>query len=216
MKKTITLTIFALLAVVLIAAFITAESYTQLGIATLSYPILAYFAFKLLPTFAGTSGTITISNPIQERPAQSKTTKKKAPIHKEVKETKEGAVVVDIERRAFLKVIGGTGLSLFIFLLLGRRVDNFISNGFGQQNGFLPGNEPVSSHGSSPLQGYNISEIDEGVVTYYGFVNVDGGWLIMKEDTNTNSFRYKRGSSDFPSNWEKRQRLDYDYYHNLF
>ena len=68
---------------------------------------------------------------------------------------------------------------------------------------------------TEPTEGYKISEIDEGEITYYGFAKKDGSWLIMKENID-GSFRYSKGADDFPGNWDDRDDLKYDYYHNLF
>ncbi|MCS7092122.1 MAG: hypothetical protein NZM26_02115, partial [Patescibacteria group bacterium] len=67
-----------------------------------------------------------------------------------------------------------------------------------------------------PMDGFRISEIDDGTITYYGYTNKDGAWIIIREDTENNSFRYIKGDSNFKENWDKRAWLDYDYYYNVF
>lgn len=204
MRKALTYFSFATASLVVILAFVTAKTYTQLGIAVALYPLLAFFAFKIFPI----STSVHLNKPIEkQQPAPVNEPKSDEP------------VVVDIDRRAFLKLIGGTGLSIFIFSLLGRRFENFLfdrSLGSGTALNNYPAQNENNTVQASPTEGYNISEIDEGIVTYYGFINNTGGWLIMKEDTDTSSFRYAKGNSNFPKNWNSREILKYDYFHNLF
>jgi hypothetical protein len=68
----------------------------------------------------------------------------------------------------------------------------------------------------SPTEGYTISEIDDGLIAYYGFMGPKGTWFIMRQDSNDGSFRYVKGDIDFPINWENRENLEYDYYANVF
>ncbi len=69
---------------------------------------------------------------------------------------------------------------------------------------------------ASPTDGYTISEIDDGIIAYYGFMGQKGAWFIMRQDANDGSFRYAKGDIDFPINWEDRTNLTYDYYANVF
>ncbi len=203
MRKALTYSSFATASLIVVLAFLTAKTYTQLGIAVALYPLLAYFAFKIFPL----NNTVHLNKPkVVKQPA--------------VEPPDEGTpVVVDIDRRAFLKLIGATGLSIFIFSILGRRVETLL---FGRSQVSGPGligspTDYVSGSGdASPTDGYRIAEIDDGVDTYYGFTNKSGGWLIMKEDSTSNSFRYAKGDFDFASNWASRSNLKYDYFYNLF
>ncbi|HHD92284.1 MAG TPA: hypothetical protein ENL06_01500 [Candidatus Portnoybacteria bacterium] len=61
---------------------------------------------------------------------------------------------------------------------------------------------------------YHISDIDDSSPAYYGFVDKDGNWYIMKEDTGT--YRYCKGTTDYSTNWSNRASLTYDYYDNIF
>ena len=38
----------------------------------------------------------------------------------------------------------------------------------------------------------------------------------MRIDTDTGSFRYVRGNSNFAGGWNNREHLKYDYYVNVF
>lgn len=209
-KTVLTYSSLAIACLMVIAVFITATSYIHLAVATLLYPFLIFFAYKVLPLKAKRSA---LKRPVVvERQMQTET-------HTETQEEEKRSYVgvSDIEKRAFLKLIGATGLSFFLISIFGRRFETLL---FGQ-NAAAPGSmvNPLGGQGNiatvSPTDGYKISEIDNGLVGYYGFVNKNGGWLIMKEDTNSGSFRYTKGVANFPFNWNKRTNLRYDYFHDL-
>ena len=193
---------------VMVAGFITATSYAQLATASLLYAMLVFVAYKVLPLKA--------KWPAQDRPVVER---KIISSYAKTQEEKESHVgITDIEKRAFLKLIGATGLSFFLISIFGRRVESLL---FGQNAsppasiGTPPGGQ-TNIATASPTDGYKITEIDNGIVGYYGFTNKDGGWLIMKEDTNSGSFRYAKGASNFPLNWDSRTNLKYDYFHDIF
>lgn len=65
------------------------------------------------------------------------------------------------------------------------------------------------------LDKYQPADSDETTATkYYGFVDVDGGWYIFR-DTGT-TYRYFKGTTDYPTNWTNRAGLAYDYYNIIF
>jgi hypothetical protein len=203
MNKTLTYSGFAISSILLILAFVTARTYSQLAIAIIVYPLLAYFALRMLPRRPNHAPAITIEIPKRTTP--------------KIDEDRAQRVVADIDKRTFIKLIGTAGLSFFFFSLLGRRVESlFFGNTFQATNtsGTLPSSQTPQS--TQPFEGYKISEIDDGVVSYYGFINREGAWLIMQEDTRTSSFRYAKGNLNFSSNWSAREGLKYDYYFNLF
>jgi len=49
MKKLLIYYNFIIVSVMVVAGFLTAGSYTQLGVAVLFFPLLAYFAGKVAP-----------------------------------------------------------------------------------------------------------------------------------------------------------------------
>lgn len=210
MRKTLTYSSLLIASLVVIAVFLTATTYTQLGIAVLLYPLLAYFAFKLLPRTTWKAPAITIRFPASSAPKADVET---------INPKREQVEVADIDKRTFLKLIGAAGLSFFIFSLLGRRVETLLfgrSSELGMAGVENPTGDGIAGPEASPTGAYKISEIDDNIITYYGFTNASGGWLIMQEDTNTDSFRYAKGNSNFSGNWARREKLKYDYYHNLF
>lgn len=209
MRKTLTYPAFVVISLFIVLIFITAKTYTQLIIAIVAYIPLAYFTLKIFPRRTHKSKVVI------ELPSLQKV---KVKSHRK-EESIKPVEIADIDKRAFLKLVGATGLSIFIFAIFGRRVESLL---FGNNNvsPISPAPGATSSNinpNQSPVsQGYSIAEIDDGVITYYGFINSVGAWLIMKEDTNVNSFRYAKGGTSFPKNWSNRQNLTYDYFYNLF
>lgn len=205
-KTVLTYSGLTLASLVMVAGFITATSYVQLAAASLLYPLLVFVAYKVLPLKA-------------RRPSQKESLEEiqtQIALDAKTQEEQRGHVgIFDIEKRAFLKLIGATGLSFFLISIFGRRIESLL---FGQ--GATPlapiGSQPGGQISTaSPTDGYKITEIDNGLVGYYGFTNKDGGWLIMKEDTESGSFRYTKGTTNFPLNWGNRTSLRYDYFHKL-
>lgn len=213
MIKTLTYSSLAVATIAVIATFLTATSYTQLGIATIVYPLLVFLAFKAFPREEAGNTNFSVEIPI----------KPTVTTHQEQESTEEDSAtlvdVSDFSKRAFLKMIGATGISYFVASLLNRR---FESQFFGKvaENGIIALEDskgakvdPAQTH---PTDGYRISEVDDNAITFYGFIKKGGAWFIMREDTSNGSFRYVKGDSGFPSNWEGRKTLNYDYYHNVF
>lgn len=195
---------FLIAGAVVVATFVTAKTYIQLGIAIILYPLLAFFAYKL---FENTIWKYpSIKSAVLAHPWVNETEKLE-----DVK--KERVAVADIDKRLFLKLIGATGLSFFLISLFGRRVETFL---FGQTPATQPAPAGKTAAASSPTDGYTISEIDDSIVGYFGFINNEGAWFIMKRDTDGGTFRYVKGGKDFPGNWKKRQDLKYDYFYNVF
>jgi hypothetical protein len=203
MRKTLTFGSLFFTALLVVALFITARTYTQLSAATLLYIPLAYFAFKSL-------ASSTQNSPASAAEVTGSTTR----------ESEEGRVV-DADKRAFLNLIGAAGLSLFLYSLFSKSGSSLL---FGKNAAPSGGTKLQDADGKTinpaqrqPLDGYRISEIDDtNSQTYYGFTSKDGAWLIMKEDAHTSSFRYVKGDTAFPDNWGSRNTLNYDYYFNVF
>lgn len=66
---------------------------------------------------------------------------------------------------------------------------------------------------------YHISDIDDAsTVKYYGFVDADGNWYIMKEDTSVSpkTYRYVSGNVDYTTNFTDRASLSYNYFYGIF
>lgn len=125
---------------------------------------------------------------------------------------------LDIDKRAFIKLIGSAGLSVFLLSI-------FTKNAQAAFFGSVPGPgtvalkdttgaqiDPAKHH---PTDGYKISQLDDSVPAYYGFTEKGGAWFIMREDASGN-YRYAKGASSFSTNWTNRASLTYDYFENVF
>lgn len=58
-------------------------------------------------------------------------------------------------------------------------------------------------------------------IFYYGFLDSKGNWYIMEHDTtagvnNLQTFRFKKGTSGYTTNWTNRETLTYDYFNTIF
>ena len=191
MSKFFTIISFIILCYLVVSGFATATSYAQLGVATFFYPLVVYFAFKVF-----SSGKKPNYQPPQPEGVRIESVPKI-----------ERAITTDIEKRAFLKLVGGMGASFFLVSLLNKKL-----------GGYLPGAagfNPVSSV-ENILNGYKISDINDGVISYYGFTTKTGAWYIMREDTNDGTFRYTSGKSNYPISWESHEKLQYSYFNSAF
>ncbi|MFA6142508.1 MAG: hypothetical protein WC738_04345 [Candidatus Omnitrophota bacterium] len=68
---------------------------------------------------------------------------------------------------------------------------------------------------------YKISdEADDSVSPttkkYYGYLNRDGEWYIMRRDLTAKTYRYFAGSSNFTDGWSGREAYDYGTYEEIF
>lgn len=211
MRKILIFTCFIVATLLVFGLFISATTYIQLAVAVVAYPLLVYVTFVVFPrkSFSHAApATAALHYPQAAKQAES--TKK------------DGIGIADVDKRVFLKLIGATGISLFLFSLISRKTEGsfFRSVQSPAASGRLTledlhGNKvnPAQSH---PTDGYNIAEIDDNVIVFYGFTNQDGAWYVMREDPDNGSFRYSRGDSNFPGNWDNRENLKYDYYSNVF
>lgn len=213
-SKTITFGTFLLAGMAIMGIFITATTFVQLAAAVVLYPVIIYFAFRAFPR--GTQVSRSNEAVVMTRPEVEIKQKVKAEEEKPKTNPEENFTITDINKRAFLKLVGATGLSFFLISIFGRRVESLLVGQNLVQAPVSPPQFQTSSASASPTDGYNISEIDDSLIGYYGFINRDGGWFIMKSDTDSGSYRYARGKSDFPANWKKREQLEYDYFYRAF
>ena len=220
MKKILIYYNFIIVTLLVFIGFISANTYTQLLIASLFYPLFAYFAFQIFPRrnraihLPQTKGEVV---PVLKEDKKAIKAKKESeqPSKYFQKLKKEG---VDIDRRVFLKLIGSAGLSVFLFSLFTKKAEAAF---FGSQPG--PGTVALKDTSGTkidpaikqPTDGYRITELDDSIPAYYGFTDKDGNWFIMKEDAS-GAYRYAKGSSNFSTNWTNRASLSYDYFNVVF
>lgn len=209
MRKAITYSTFTIALLSVIVLFVTAKTYTQLAFAVIAYPAFAFLVLKLFPRNNNNEREITIHLPVHESvetvSADETTTKSKVEI-------------ADVDRRAFLKLIGVAGVSFFLFSLFSKKAQIPFFGKMGSSDSITIKDTKgiaVDPAERQPLDGYQISEIEDNVIAYYGFINKKGEWYIMKEDTENSSFRYAKGDTGFPQGWTNRNKLKYDYFSNL-
>ncbi|OGH14828.1 MAG: hypothetical protein A2687_00075 [Candidatus Levybacteria bacterium RIFCSPHIGHO2_01_FULL_38_26] len=213
-KMFISYFIFTIAFAAVMVTFVTSTTYTQLAIAIVFYLFLAFAAHRML------------SKKIWSRSPKEPITANDSPIKPLENETTPlerkdltSIGVADIDKRVFLTLIGSTGLFLLLFSLFNKRTESLLFKTLPRSNG--PANtdnnsKTIDLSRNQPTDEYRISEIDDDVVSFYGFLKNDESWYIMKIDTNSGSFRYVKGERDFPSNWENRKNLKYDYFNNVF
>ena len=199
MRKILSYCSFVIASLVVVFAFVTATSYIQLAFAIAIYPLLVYFGFKVFPRKS------LLINPKEQV----------ATVQPESENIEDG------DKRSFLKLIGVTGISLFLYSIFSRRAQlqvPFLGSTSEPESVSLQdttGNK-IDPAEKQPTDGYRITEFDDSIIAYYGFTHKDGSWFIMQEDTDTGSFRYVRGTSDFASSWVNREKFNYDYFINVF
>jgi hypothetical protein len=211
MRKTITYSTFAISLLAVVILFVTAKSYTQLAFAVILYPAFAYFVLKLFPREKNTEHEITLQLPINNSVLQSTTTESTTT-------DKAKAGVADVDKRDFLKLIGVAGVSFFLFSLFSKKAQIPFFGKMGAADNVTLKNAKgiaIDPAERQPMDGFQISEIDDSIIAYYGFTNKNGEWFIMKEDTESSSFRYIKGEKGFPESWSNRTRLKYDYFYNI-
>lgn len=213
-KKTFLYSTLAILSLFVAYLFVTSKTTIQLGTAVLLYPLPVFFAHTLLRGKSKTSSNTTALN-------TSNSSVQKAEV---VSDTSgsfgfEDIKIADIDKRVFLKIIGVAGVTLFLYSILNKNSENlFLGKFTGDGTTGLvdsDGNK-INPAERQPTDSYVISEIDDDIIAFYGFINKDGGWYIMKEERDGGSFRYSKGDVNFPANWNNRKDLSYDYYHAVF
>ena len=138
---------------------------------------------------------------------------------KETAIPKQKADIADIDKRVFLKLVGATGLSFFLFSIFNKRTQTPLfgnTSELGTTSLIDINGKKIDPPEKTPTDGYTISEIDDDTIAFYGFIKNDGAWYIMREDSDTGSIRYVRGDGEFTSNWVNRKQLKYNYFNDVF
>jgi len=209
MRKAIVYYSFIITFIMVVMGFISAQNVPHLVSSILFFPLALYFWLQVFPQ---RKRAINLE---KVRVKEDKIAK----ANKEVELIEEGEVEgVDQDRRAFLKIIGSAGLSLFMMAIFTKKAEAAF---FGSVPG--PGTVAIKDASGQlinpaekqPTDGYKISRIDDSTPSYYGFTNKDGAWFIMKEDSNGN-YTYATGSGNFSSNWANRTSLTYGEFFDVF
>ena len=212
MKRLLYYYSFIFIALITIGGFTAATAWNQLLPAILSFPLMVYFGLAVAP-----KRTRAILLPKQQGVTQ-KGKKEEVIETAKVTKIKPG---FDIDRRAFLKIIGSAGITIFLFSLFTKKAEAafFGSNpgpgivGIKDSTGTLI--DPSKHH---PTDGYKISGIDDSSPAFYGFVNKDGDWFIMKEEADGDYLYYKKliTDDDFETEWPNRGGFSYGYFNTKF
>lgn len=208
-NKILTYCSFIIASLVVVATFMTATTYAQLVLAILLYPLLVFFAFKVFPR----KMKVYSKKEVNSEPSEP------VELTTEVEAKKEKLDVADIDKRVFLKLVGGIGFSLLLYSIFNKKVEGLFSKSLPGSGDFslrgIDGNK-INPAQSQPTDGYRLSEIDDGAIAYYGFIKQGGNWYIMKVETDIGSIRYTRGDFNLPRSWANRENLKYDYFSNIF
>lgn len=208
---------FIVVTIMAISGLLGAKNIPQLLSGIIFLPLVGYFVLQVLPK----------KRQAVNVPAIIFEPKKLKQLKKQVKQKNEPAIKlprIDIDKRQFLKLIGSAGLSLFLFSIFAKKAEAAF---FGSVPG--PGTLAIKdSTGNlidpaikTPTDGYRINQMDETSDppnTYFGYINKDGAWFIMKDDGSGN-YRYTKGSSGFTNDatgWPVRTGLTYGYFDAIF
>lgn len=226
MKKFAIYYSFVLVSIMTLLSFLKAQTGAEIISAAVFFPLFVYFFELIAPK---REKAIVITFPNKDSVVSPEMTKKQSKKAAKSKKIEDGEVVendVDNDRRVFLKIIASAGAGLFMMSIFTKKTHAAF---FGS----VPGPGTISVKDSTgavidpaiktPTDGYKITEVDDaGVPAYYGFVNKDGAWFIMKEDsTATPNYSYVKGTGGvgdtFPAKWLLRgTALGYDYFDEIF
>ena len=188
---------FIVTAAVVIVSFISSLNFPQFLSSLLFSPMAIYFLLLVWPRRKE-------ALPLKQSELKSLL----APVPK-----------LDVDRRNFLKLIGSAGILADIWGLFSKRggISSFLGNTDAFESITLKNTSGnvINPAENSPTDGYNISQIDDSIPSYFGFVNKDGGWFIMREGEDS-AFRYVKGDGNFTVNWSNRAKLNYSYFDKVF
>jgi len=217
MKKLIIYYNFVIVNLMAAMGFIGAKTTAQLISAVLFFPLAVYFWLLVLPK---RKKALVIPEVTKAKPApvpKKIPPEEGQPAEKGQVEDEEKEGTFNLDRRAFIKLIGSAGATVFLFSLFTKKAQ---ATFFGSVPG--PGTVALKDTAGAqidpaiktPTDGYKVTEIDDSSPAYYGFVEKTGKWFIMQDDSG--KYRYTKGDSGFPANWTGRGGLIYDYFDEIF
>ncbi len=218
MKKLLIYYNFVIVTLMIVGGFFGTGSYAQLASAALFFPLAAYFLFLVLPN---RSKAIIFPKPQEVEKVKKKKAKTEVLKAEKIEDGGSEKKRIDANRRAFVKLIGSAGVSLFLFSIFTKKAQ-------GAFFGSVPGPGTIALKDTSgtlidpaiklPTDGYKISEIDDSSPSYYGFVDKDGDWFIMEESSTGQYKYYKKIVTDdtFTVEWPNRGGFTYLYFDSIF
>jgi len=133
---------------------------------------------------------------------------------------------IDEAKRKFLKLLAGTGLTtVFLYMFNAKKTQAaFFGNGSGPAVMAVKDSsgKKIDPAVNSPTDGYGIGDIASVTTTnYYGYVNKDAIWYVLKEDTTNNSFQYasllnNTGITTYAAAWSGKTDLTYGSFSDAF
>ncbi len=78
---------------------------------------------------------------------------------------------------------------------------------------------PLPITNNESLDNFFLSDLDDASTPkFFGYTDKNENWYIMKESISSGitNFRYKKGTTDYETNWTNRASLTYDYFYNEF
>ncbi|MFA6008189.1 MAG: hypothetical protein WC784_06160 [Candidatus Shapirobacteria bacterium] len=190
-----------------LSTLIFSKTLPGIIVAFLYFPYPIYFFLTTSHWFK----KLKVTHPLTPSPVSTSTT---------------NSATIDPRRRQFLKMLGGTSLSLIFLSLLNPKQAGAAF--FGSVPG--PGTVSLKDATGTKINpaekqatdGYKISKIDDtssNTYAYYGFVNQSGEWYIQQETisgVNVGNFQYYKGATNFSSNWASRSSFVYDDFEDIF
>lgn len=231
---------FVVVSVMTLAGIFGAETLAQLVSVIFFLPLALYFTLEVMPVKKRYS-YITVPVSLSPSPVNEPVTEStfefdptETPTEKIIGNLsmKKKSVKLDVDRRQFLKLIGAAGLGVFIFSIFGRRRagDTFFGAlpipGVSNKTTPSPGVVTIKDKSGAaidpaeklPHEGYSISQIDDAEnINYYGFVNKDGDWYILRVDDG--EFKYYKKqllNGNFSAEWPHRASFNYQYFDYYF
>lgn len=213
MKKLLIYYNFIIVSAMVLSGFLGVATIPQLISASLFFPLFIYFGLLILPKERK-------ALVIPQKASSKAQLTKKSKVDDEVVELKKTKGNFDLDRRAFIKLIGSAGLSLFMLSIFTKKAQAAF---FGSVPG--PGTvaikdttgTPIDPAIKHPTDGYRIAELDDSTPAYYGFMDKNGNWFILRDDNGT--YKYLTGSSGFSTAWTNRAtapEIDWKYYDEAF
>ena len=216
---------FIIVTVMSVVGFTNAENIPQIISAAIFFPLMVYFFLQILPKRSRALRiepiVVTETEVIAPKAIRLKNNHRLSRYHQplELEIFDQPSMNFDNNRRAFIKLIGSAGLGLFFFSLFSQKAHGaFFGSVPGPGTVALkdPTGTQIDPARNQPTDGYKIAQLDDSAPAYYGYLDKDGNWFILKVDDTTGEYRYTKGASNFSTNWTGRAGLTYALYDSVF